>query len=166
MRRLSIDKSIFIGNSLGGWMTLKFAVNFPNKVEKLVLLATSGVTNSKISFLFKAIFYLSRGEKGVIGMNKLVYGIDDIPDEVIEVSNLVMKNYNPRTGSLPIFNDDELKKLDMPVLFIGGEKDSLLPTNKTVKRLQKLIPDIDAIILKGRGHVIFDVLDDIMNFLK
>ncbi len=43
---LGIEKASIMGNSLGGWMGLKFASVYPEMVEKLVLLAPSGIALS------------------------------------------------------------------------------------------------------------------------
>lgn len=164
--KLNVDKAIFMGNSLGGWMSLKFAVKFPHRVKSLILLATSGISNAKLSFLFKAFPAMMKGEKGISDMNKIVYGSDLIPDEVIEISTLMLRHFNPRMGSLPVFSDEEIKRLNMPVLFMGGEHDALLPTVKTAARLKKLLPHAETIVIKNRGHVIFNILDDIFKFLN
>lgn len=166
LEALNIQSATFIGNSLGGWMALSFAITFPQMVTKVVLLATSGVAPAKKSFLFKAIPLMLLREKGLKGLNKIVYGMDDIPDEVIKTSNIIMKNFNPRMGSLPVFPDKDMKKITMPVLFIGGEKDALLPSKKTADRLKRLLPKVITKVIKNNGHVVFDVTEDILSFLK
>lgn len=39
--------------------------------------------------------------------------------------NLIVENYNP-IQDLPVYEDEQLKRLDMPVLFIGGENDAII----------------------------------------
>lgn len=164
--QLKIDKAIFIGNSMGGWMALKFAIEYPEKVTKLVLLATSGITPAKKSFLFRIIPLLLLGERGLYGINKIVYGREDIPAEALEVSNIIMKNFNPRVDSLPVFTDTLLKRISASLLFIGGEKDALLPTHKTAKRINEIFPDAKTMVIGDNGHVVYGVLDTIMEFLE
>jgi 4,5:9,10-diseco-3-hydroxy-5,9,17-trioxoandrosta-1(10),2-diene-4-oate hydrolase len=43
METQNIAKASFIGNSLGGGLVLQFALDFPDKVEKLVLVANAGM---------------------------------------------------------------------------------------------------------------------------
>ncbi|WDV46509.1 alpha/beta hydrolase [Clostridiaceae bacterium M8S5] len=163
---LNISKAIFMGNSLGGWMSLKFAITYPNRVSKLVLLATSGIAPAKISFLFRSITLLMMGERGFKKLNQIVYGSDDVPIEAIEASSLIANNFNPMVGALPVFTDEEMSKIKNPVLFIGGENDALLPTKKTSERLLKLLPKAKTKVIKDRGHVIFGVTKDIVKFLR
>lgn len=163
---LNIKKAMFMGNSFGGWMTLKFATIYPGKVLKLVLLATSGITSVRLSFILKSIFHTIRGEKGLNALNEIVYGNDDIPEEAIEFSNLIANNFNPRLGSLPNFTDEQLRKLTMPVLYIAGENDNLLNTSKNVKRIEEIIPHALINIKKNTGHVIYDVMNEVLPFLS
>lgn len=163
---LNIEKPILIGNSLGGWMALNYATHKPDRVEKLVLLATSGITPAKISFLFKVIPLMMLGEKGILKMNKIVYGNETIPEQALEFGNLVMKHYNPRVGSLPVFKDDELRKLTMPTLYVGGENDALLPSKKAAYRINTLLPESKTMVLQNTGHVLIRVVDDILLFLE
>lgn len=160
-----IKNATLIGNSYGGWLSLKFAVNYPECVEKLVLIATSGITPPKLSFILKSIFYSLQGKRGLKSLNKLVYGTDDIPDEVIEVSNMIMESFNPMLGSLPVFRDEELKKLNMPVMYIAGGKDVTVHADKTADRLKNIIPHTKISLIKDNGHVIYNAMDRIMPFL-
>lgn len=163
---LDIEKATLIGNSLGGWMALKYASYKPEKVEKLILLATSGIAPAKVSFLFKVIPLMLLGQKGIDKLNRIVYGQETIPQEALEFGNLVMKHYKPRMGSLPVLLDQELSKLTMPTLYIGGEHDALLPSEKTAKRINKLILKSKTIVLQNTGHVLLNVVDRVLLFLE
>lgn len=162
---LHLDCASLAGVSLGGWMALKFATSQPDRVNKLVLLCPSGVAPAKISFILKAMLYLPLGQWGVDRLNRLVYGNHPIPAEAAAFGNLVMQHFNPRMESIPIFSDDELKRLTMPTLLIVGEQDALLPSTKTATRLQQLLPAIQVNMLPGAGHVLIGETEQIDNFL-
>ncbi len=161
----NIQKAMLMGNSFGGWMSLKFATVFPDRVSKLVLIATSGITPVKLSFILKSILYTMQGKKGLKKLNKMVYGTDDIPDEVLEVGNMIMENFNPMIGALPNYKNEQLIKLTMPVMYIAGENDSTVYAHKTAQRIKELIPNASIQLIKNNGHVIYNVLDRIMPFL-
>jgi len=168
LTELKIDKVNIIGNSLGGWMALSFSTINPDKVKSLVLIATSGIASAKKSFLFKVILLSLFGKMGMDKINGIVYGKLVMPKEVLEFGNLVFKNYNPRMDGLYVFNDNELKNLTMPVYLLVGDKDPLLPSIKTANRLDKLLnkDKLKIKIIKDRGHVIVDSIDDIIRFLN
>jgi pimeloyl-ACP methyl ester carboxylesterase len=163
---LNINQVILIGNSFGGWMALKFATAFSERVSRLVLIATSGITPVKFSFVFRSILYIMQGKEGLDKLNKMVFDTDDIPQEVMEVSNMIIENFNPILGSLPNYTDEQMKKLTMPVMYIAGEKDVTVYADKSAQRIKELIPHAHVKIIKNNGHVIYDIMDWIIPFLN
>jgi pimeloyl-ACP methyl ester carboxylesterase len=51
---LDVKQAVIMGNSLGGWMGLKFATTFPERVAKLVLIASAGIGHVRSEFLSEA----------------------------------------------------------------------------------------------------------------
>jgi pimeloyl-ACP methyl ester carboxylesterase len=163
--QLNIRKAAIMGNSLGAWMCLKFAAVFPESVDRIVLLAASGIAPVRALFVIRVILYGMRGGKGAESITQMVYGKDRIPREVIDYVKLIGENYSPYTGEVPVLKDSELRRLVMPVLYIAGEDDKLTNAPKCAKRLRKLLPRPTINILKNKGHVIFNILDKALPFL-
>lgn len=163
---LQLNTVALMGNSFGGWMSLKFATTFPEKVDKLVLIAASGIVPVRLSFIVQSILAVMRGEKGFKALNKKLFGLDEIPEEVIYVTNLIMKHFNPMTGALPFSSDESLKKLNMPVLFIAGENDITMKPYKAAEKLKATIADCEVQIIKNSPHVIYNLMDRVMPFLQ
>jgi len=162
---LGIEKASIMGNSLGAWMCLKFAAVFPAKVDRVVLLAASGIAPVRLSFVLRLILYSLKGGKGGEEITRMVYGQDKIPQEVIDYIKIIADNYMPYTGEMPVLPDAAMARLDMPVLYIGGEDDQLTNVPKCAKRLKKLLPRANVCVLKDTGHVIYNVLDQVTPFL-
>jgi len=163
---LGISQAALMGNSLGAWMCLKFACVFPGKVEKLVLLAASGIAPVRLSFVLRVMLFSLRGGKGGEAITRMVYGKDRIPQEVIDYINIISQNYRPYTGAIPVLPDAELKRLTMPLLYIAGEDDLLTNAPRSAARLQKLLPQATLYVPPNTGHVIYNVLDKVIPFLK
>ena len=51
---LELSRASIAGNSLGGWMALKFATTYPDRVEKLMLFASGGLAPIRADFLERA----------------------------------------------------------------------------------------------------------------
>lgn len=162
---LGHEGASFMGNSYGGWLSLKFAVTYPERVCKLVLLAASGITATKPSFLIRSALLLMRGKRGQEALNRMIFHMKQLPEEVIRISNIITANFNPMITALPVFSDEELSRLTMPVLYIAGEKDCTVDAGKTEGRLQKSIAGVQTYLLKGGGHVVMGVPDEVMPFL-
>ncbi len=163
---LGIERATLCGISQGGWTALKFAVSAPERVERLVLLAPGGVVADKVSFLPRAVLYMLLGQWGARRMTRILFGDQPVPDGVEEITTMVTSNFNARIGVVPLFSDDELRRLTMPTLLIGGGQDVIRDNEKIAARLRLLLPDVAAIILPYAGHALLNVTDLIADFLS
>lgn len=162
---LEIDKTVLIGNSLGAWISLRLAAAHPEKVERLVLIAPGGIAPTSASFIIKTILYLMMGKRGRKAINKMIFGNDEIPEEVAAFTRLIGENFNPLTGALPTLSDDRMRNLIMPLLFIAGENDALTNAVKASQRLRKLVPGAEIHIIDNNSHVIYDAKHWLLPFL-
>lgn len=160
---LKLKRPIIIGNSLGGWMALKFATAFPDNVSKLVLIASAGLAQIQPQFLLNV--KQTRQSDGTVPVNDDIIGEQNIPKEVLEFMNLIVESYNP-IQELPLYTDEQLKHLDMPVLFIDGENDVIIDAKGSAQRLSHLLPSAVIHLLPNIGHVITNSMEYIMPFLK
>jgi len=162
---LKVERAILIGLSQGGWTALKFATSRPERVDKLVLLTPGGITQDRISFALRAISLSFMGQWGIGRINRMVFGPQPIPEEVNEVTMLIMTHFKPRIGALPIFSDEELQRLTMPTLLLIGQEDALRDARKVTERMRKLVPDLTAKIIPQAGHALYKTPSHIMPFL-
>ncbi|KEQ26848.1 alpha/beta fold hydrolase [Paenibacillus tyrfis] len=163
---LDIRQASLIGISLGAWLAVKFSVSFPDKVDKLALLCPSGIGPQKVSFLFTAAFHMLLGERGKDKLYVKVNGNRAIPEAMLKYQKLIGKSFNYRREQIPLFADDELKRLTMPVVLFVGAKDIMLHSAKTAKRLGSLLPHAQINILPDAGHTLTHLAAQIIPFLK
>lgn len=163
---LGIKKASIVGNSLGGWMAVDFATCSPDKVETLVLLAPGGICPIHTSFVPKAIGLTIMGKKGADKLNKLLFGDTYIPKEALAFGKLLSRHYIPRPFKAPVFSDDALAKLTMPILYIGGDKDALFRSKQCAQKLDKVVPHAEARVLAGVHHTLINMADDIAAFIN
>lgn len=162
---LGLERAILLGLSQGGWTALKFAVTRPERVERLVLLAPGGIRPDRSSFLLKAVGLSLLGRRGRDRLQRSVIGDAPMPREVEAYMTLIMDEFKPRIGKLPIFTDEELRRLAMPVLMIGGDRDVIRDEVAIAGRLEALLPDVQTVIIAGAGHAIVDVTKYVRPFL-
>jgi pimeloyl-ACP methyl ester carboxylesterase len=163
---LEIEKTGLLGLSQGGWAALKFAAYKPERVSKLVLLSPAGVVSDRFSFLFKVIFLMLWGRKGGEALNRIIFGKSKIDEEAIRYMSLIMTHFKPRVGRLKLFTDEELRRLTMPVMLIGGDRDVIRDVQKIDDRMKKLVADLSTVILPDRGHVLTNLSERIIPFLS
>jgi pimeloyl-ACP methyl ester carboxylesterase len=98
---LGIEHAAVAGNSLGGWMALRFATKYPERVTKLALIAPGG-----LSGVHEAVFERARraeAEGTTLSIDSSLAGGAELPAPVIEFMNLILSGFNPIAEGLPIF---------------------------------------------------------------
>jgi pimeloyl-ACP methyl ester carboxylesterase len=165
LNTLNLSRVCLLGLSQGGWTALKFATYHPERVEKLVLLTPAGLIQDKNSFLLRAILFSSMGRRGAEALTRFTLGDERIDPEALVFMNAIMTHFKPRIGSLAMYIDDELKRLTMPVLLLGGAKDRIRNVDKKAARLKDLQPHTISRLFSDRGHVLINVTDQVVPFL-
>ena len=163
---LNINKANIVGLSQGGWLSLRFATSYPELVDRLILLTPAGIIPTKTTFIIKAILYSLLGTTGRIRINRLVLGSQRVDNKIISFMDLIQTNFKARIEKEYIFSDDELSRLTMPVLFIGGEQDVIRSTQKIARRLQNIVTDFTIIVIPEMGHVLTGLVPRIFPFLN
>lgn len=150
---LGVEKTVIIGNSLGGWMALKFSTTYRERVSKLVLIASAGLAEIRPQFLSHTA--KAQQTYGTVAVDSAIIGQNDIPKEVLDFMNLIVESYNP-IEYLPVYTDEQLKQLNMPVLFIDGEDDVIIDAGQSAQRLSSLVPQSEIHLIKNCGHVVMN----------
>ncbi len=163
---LYISKANIIGLSQGGWLALRFAISYPEIVNRLILLTPAGVIPTKTSFIVKALFYSLLGTAGRIRINRLVLGNQRVDSKIIAFMDLIQTNFNARIEKEYIFSDDELSRLTMSVLLIGGDQDVIRSNQAIAARLQNIVKNFTGNIIPETGHVLVGLAPRILTFLN
>jgi pimeloyl-ACP methyl ester carboxylesterase len=162
---LKIPKTALLGLSQGGWTALRFATTRPERVTRLVLLAPSGVMPTRPAFILKAVILSLFGRWGAVRINRIVFGKQPIHPEAVNFMDAIMAHFKARMCKEYLFSDDELRRLNMPTLLIGGKEDALIPVESVARRMQKLVPLLKTVLLPDMGHALVTLSGQIIPFL-
>lgn len=163
---LRIECASIAGLSQGAWTAIKFAAACPERVEKLVLMTPGGIVPDRMSFVFRAVLLSMLGRWGNASMMRLLFADQPVPEGTADVMALLTQHFKPRMGILPIFSDEELQRLTMPVLLLGGSKDALRDLEAIAGRLRALLPQLAVRIIPGAGHALLNTTGDVLSFLN
>ncbi len=163
--QLALEKAALVGISQGGWTALKFAAAYPDQVTELALICPGGVVADRPSFLLTAILSMALGKWGLRRMIRKLYADQLVPDGVEEITLMVSSHFKARIGVVPVFTDEELRRLSMPVFLIGGDQDIIRDNQQIAARLEGLLPDFRAQIVPGGGHALMYTVEPIQSFL-
>lgn len=164
---LGISSSAMAGISLGGWTALDYAIRRPGQITRLALLCPGGVGKQRVGWIFKAMVAKLFGRHDLRDSAALVTGLTgpDL-DPVLDYLVLIFTHFNPRREKLPIFTDEQLCTLAMPLLAVVGDRDVMLDSATTARRLRANVPNATVEILPGVGHAVLGQTERILNFLR
>ncbi|MDQ2974778.1 MAG: alpha/beta hydrolase [Acidobacteriota bacterium] len=187
--RLNIERAWVCGNSMGGEVTLNFALQNPQRVEGLILIDSAGVNVSGSGSLApryllvpvagRVLMALALTSDRLVrqGLEKSFYDRAKVTDE--RVANY----YRPlktRSGQLAAYRaraqaetfpiENQLDKIKAPTLIIWGAEDALIPVEAGYK-MNSLIKDSKLVIFDKCGHLLQEemplrVVEEITRFIK
>jgi len=171
VKKMELKKFSLIGNSLGGFISWKYAAYHPDQVEKLVLLDPVGYPQ-KTPWIIGMMALPVIGNiatvitpRFIVEMNvKEVYGDPSRikPEAMDRYYELIMREGN-RTALRDIFIeleeqagdptiDDEIPDIKVPTMVIWGDKDIWTPY-AYIENWKKDLPSAKYVVYKGVGHV-------------
>jgi pimeloyl-ACP methyl ester carboxylesterase len=171
LRALPVDRISIAGVSLGGWLGLDYATRRPERVEKLAVLCPGGIGRQKLGIVFVTIALRMCGRWGKRKLAERILGRlpADPPPPVrafLDFVSLIHEHFRPRMVRLPIFPDEQLRRLQMPVLAVVGARDVLLDSAETKRRLERHVPKAEVVYLAGAGHLIAGQTARVLEFLS
>ena len=98
-------------------------------------------------------------------MTPSIVGEQSIPKPVLDFINLIIESYDP-IQELPLYPDEQLRRLNMPVLFIAGQDDVIIDVAESAQRLKNLVPSAEIHLLTNCGHAVLNPLPLIIPFLE
>lgn len=171
---LGITQAALVGASLGGWMALDYALRRPQRVARLALLVPGGIGRQKYGAVLASLFLMPFGGWGRRTAVRFVLGPSSAPTSAPDAATmralddhllLIQRSYRPRRDPLPIFTDDQLRRLDVPLLVVAGAKDRMLDSLDTARRVRHLVPRATVSLLPDTGHIPTGYAETIQQFL-
>ncbi len=163
---LNLDKISLIGLSLGGWLATKFSICNLERVSKLVILCPAGIGSQNHEFKEIALSLLPKGKEGLEELFLKINGSTVIPDIVLNFQKLIAAFFNTRKEEIPLFTDEQLASLNMPVLLFVGGKDILLRSDETAERISRLVKNAEIVVFPEKGHSLVGLSLEILAFLN
>jgi len=174
MQALGIDRASLIGHSMGGAICLSAAISFPEKIDKIVLVDSGGLSK-ELPVRYRLVTIPILGEVLVAptiksglkaGMKRAFYNPDLVNEEMVDIDYQYMKmpgtkrallsiirNSASLTGPYPeVIMTNKLHLVKTPALLIHGAQDKAIPVEHA-QNACKLLPQARLEVFEKCGHV-------------
>lgn len=180
MKKLGISKASFIGISQGGMITQYIAIDYPDYVNKLVLVVTLSKPNETIQKVISnwiEMAYSSNYKDILIGTSEKSYSESYLKRHRF-LYPIMSRIRKPKDFTRFIIQAqsciqhdayNELDKIKCPTLIIGGDCDKVVSANASREMAEK-IKDSKLIMYEGLGHATYEEAKDfntqVLNFIN
>jgi pimeloyl-ACP methyl ester carboxylesterase len=182
MDALDIPKADILGVSMGGFIAQEFTLLYPEKVNKLVIAATSagGKDHVPMSQETLSLVLAASGESRDIIKKKLalVYTKEYLSNKETIEHLVDLRIQNPQSpeayqaqamAGMTFDRSEEVKNINKPTIILGATEDLLVPVQNSYN-LNKKINNSKLKIFKGYGHQFFvedavEFNNEVINFL-
>jgi len=166
MEAENITKTILIGHSMGGYVSLAFAKKFPKLLRGLVLFHSQAAADNAggKKNRTRTMEIVKKDHKDFIAkFIPLLFAEENVTRFALEINHLRQLSFQTPaqsvTAALAGMRDREdnlgiLKKAAFPVFFVAGKQDSRIPLEKIMPQLH-LPAHAEALILDKTGHMGF-----------
>jgi pimeloyl-ACP methyl ester carboxylesterase len=165
-----------MGMSYGGWLSALYALRFPGRVRKVVLLAPGGtVLRLSAAFFLRVMMILAIRVPGAREdtLRRVLRWVfeDAFRDEecraYIERDLAWMLTAGryfvlPRMVWPTVLDDAAWRRMCVPCLFLVGEHEKIYSPAAALKRLRRVAPLVRAEIVRGAGHDLTMVQPDVV----
>lgn len=173
LTKLNIKQCIIAGNSLGGSIAWNFAVKYPEKVSKMILIDAGGyaMKSKSVPIAFRVAGWpvVKNLFRYVTPRSIVQKSVENVYADKSKVTENLVDRYfelSLREGNRQAFIDrmsefrykgiindktTKIKDLSMPTLIIWGDKDLLIPL-EVGEKFHADLPNDTLVVFKDLGH--------------
>ena len=156
-----VDKFALVGNSLGGAVSIRIALDSPGRVQALVLMAPGGIEETEVYYAMpgiqKMVSQFVGGELDRDRMRSLlqmlVHDPEHVSDDLVEERFLILQHQPKEVLSRLVVPNmaSELAHLTCPIIGFWGQQDQFTPVSGFSKFIEART-DCQFTIVANCGH--------------
>jgi len=169
MDAVGVQRASLIGVSLGSWVSARFAIDHPQRSDRLVLIASAGLYSDpasmqrirsqrgsavedpsweNVSGVFDRLILDPKNRiPDLVAVRQRIYQLPEMPQAMRNI--LVLQD--PQQRDRNVIREDQWRRLQAPTLLIGAvDADDIYL--KTAKALAEILPDATYREMRGVSH--------------
>jgi pimeloyl-ACP methyl ester carboxylesterase len=164
-----------VGLSYGGWLTSQYALYYPERLHKIVLLAPAAtvlpinsewIMRAMLSFLPHRYFTKSFMAWMLEDFVNQDEGSRKFAAEYAGEAYVAAHSFKPKSLVNPhVLTNSDLMSINTPALFLVGENEKIYSAQQAVERLNTVAPKIETAIIPDAGHDLTMAQADLVNNL-
>jgi pimeloyl-ACP methyl ester carboxylesterase len=162
-----------VGNSMGGYIAAEVAIQFPRRVDRLILVSAAGISSANLAH--QPVLTLGRVATAVVSWGAARHRQVASRPKARHMALVLVARYPSRLkadlayegffkgAGKPGFEDalracleydfrHRLPEIQRPTLIVWGEQDSIIPVNDA-HEFERLIPDSRKVVMQETGHI-------------
>lgn len=169
MATIGVEKSYLTGESLGGWVTAQFAIDYPEKVERILLNTMGGTMANPVVMerLYTLSMEAAKDPSWDRVKTRLEWLMADpamVTDDLIRTRQAIFEQpdwlkacqanmalQDPETRKRNMLTDEALGQIKAPALVLWTTKDPSGPVDEG-RRIAGLIPNGELAVMENCGH--------------
>ena len=162
IRELGEEKAIILGESFGGTVALSFALAHPGLIERLIIVNSFPRFRGRMRIRLAALLapitpfratWLLRAAASTLGLYIDGVKAEDRRRFFKVIRSVRQEGYARRLRLIADLDiEDRLSQIQVPTLFVAGDKDLLVPSVREAKRMARRIPNAEVRVIRGAGH--------------
>jgi pimeloyl-ACP methyl ester carboxylesterase len=171
--KLSLGRVDMVGNSMGGYIAAEVAIQFPERIDQLILVSAAGITSADIArrpiltagrIATAMVSYGAARHRQIASRPKSRHMALALVARYPSLlrADLAYEGFIKGAGK-PGFDDalracleydfrDRLPEIRQPTLIVWGEKDSIIPV-RDAHEFERLISDSRKVVMRDTGHI-------------
>jgi pimeloyl-ACP methyl ester carboxylesterase len=171
--KLALGRVDIVGNSMGGFVAAEVAIQFPERIDQLILVSAAGITSANVAQ--RPVLTAGRVATAMVSYGAARHREVALRPRSRHLALALVARYPAllradlayegffKGAGKPGFDDalraclvydfrDRLPEIRQPTLIVWGERDSIIPV-KDAEVFERLIPDSRKVVMRDTGHI-------------
>ncbi|WP_371515257.1 alpha/beta fold hydrolase [Kitasatospora sp. NBC_01300] len=153
---LEVTDAQVVGCSYGGWLALHHQIHHPGRAASLTLVDPAGFADIGARFYAWVIAggLAATAPRALRPRLARLVGNSAILETELMALMRASMGFRRALPVPPVLSDEELRRLDVPALFLLGERSAMHDAHAVAERLGRLVPSARTEIVPGAGHAL------------